>query len=221
MVIRRCAAILAAVAATAAMLSGCTSDAEPDTTDPGRTVQLGAPGEDGRELTSDEIDELGQPEYTDSDVTFVQGMIMHHEQALLMTSLVEERTAHDDLPKLALRLDVSQHDEIAQLTAWLEARGERVPLSVTQQHHDHDQDPMPGMLTYEQLTELAESSGAEFDRLFLEYMILHHEGAIEMVDELLSGDGAQESEVFQLASHIDGDQRVEISRMTRLLAELP
>jgi uncharacterized protein (DUF305 family) len=221
MVIRRWAATLAAAVAAASILSGCTSDAEPVETDAGRTVQLGAPGEDGRELTQDEIAELGQPEYTDSDVAFVQGMIMHHEQALLMTSLVEERTARDDLPKLALRLDVSQHDEIAQLTAWLEARGEQVPLSVTQQHHDHDQDPMPGMLTYEQLTGLAESSGAEFDRLFLEYMIFHHEGAIEMVDELLSGDGAQESEVFQLASHIDGDQRVEISRMTRLLDELP
>jgi len=219
MVIRRRAAILVAAAAAAAMLSGCTSDAEPVATDSGRTVQLGAPGEDGRELTQDEIAELGQPEYTDSDVAFVQGMIMHHEQALLMTSLVEERTARDDLPKLAQRLDVSQHDEIAQLTAWLEARGEQVPLSVAQQHHDHDR--MPGMLTYEQLTELAESSGAEFDRLFLEYMIFHHEGAIEMVDELLGGDGGQESEVFQLASHIDGDQRVEISRMTRLLAELP
>jgi uncharacterized protein (DUF305 family) len=149
MVNRRCAAILAAAAATAALLSACTSDAEPVTTDPGRTVQLGAPGEDGRELTSGEIAELGQPEYTDSDVAFVQGMIAHHEQALLMTSLVEERTARDDLPKLAERLDVSQHDEIAQLTAWLEARGEQVPLSVTQRHHDHDRDPMPGMLTYE------------------------------------------------------------------------
>ena len=219
MVIRRCAAILAAAAAATAMLSGCTSDADQVATDPGRTVQLGGPGEDGRELTQDEIAGLGQPEYTDSDVAFVQGMIMHHEQALLMTSLVDERTARDDLPRLALRLDVSQHDEIAQLTAWLEARGEQVPLSGAQHHHGHDQ--MPGILTDQQLTELAASSGAQFDRLFLEYMIFHHEGAIEMVDALLSGDGGQESELFQLASHIDGDQRVEISRMTRLLAELP
>lgn len=219
MVIRRRAGILAAVAAaaTAALLSGCTPDADPAESDAGRTVQLGAPGEEGRELSSDEIAELDQPGYTDADVAFVHGMIMHHEQALVMTSLVEDRTTRDDLPKLAERLDVSQNDEIAQMTQWLEARDE--PVSSSGAHHDHGQ--MPGILTDEQLAELTASSGAAFDRLFLEYMIYHHEGAIAMVDELLSGDGGQESELFQLASHIDGDQRVEISRMKRLLAELP
>lgn len=219
MVIRRSAVILAAATAAAAvgLLGGCTADVEPEA-DTGRTVQLGAPGEEGRELTADEIGELGQPGYTEEDVAFVHGMIMHHEQALVMTSMVEDRTARDDLPKLAERLDVSQHDEIAQMTQWLEARDEQLP-SAGMGHHDHGQ--MPGLLTEEQLARLEASTGPEFDRLFLEFMIFHHEGAIAMVDELLSGDGGQESELFQLASHIDGDQRVEISRMTRLLAELP
>lgn len=216
MLIRRGAAIVAALAATAAILSGCTPGSEPEASDPGRTVQLGAPGEDGRELSPEEIAELGQPVHTESDVAFVQGMIMHHEQALAMTALVEERTARDDVPRLAQRIEVSQVDEIAQLTAWLEARGEQA--SPGPHHHGHE---MPGLLTEAQLEGLAASTGAEFDRLFLEYMVFHHEGAIQMVDALLSGDGGQESELFQLASHIDGDQRVEISRMTRLLAELP
>lgn len=218
MLIRRSAAVLAAAtaAATVAMLCGCTPDAEPDA-DAGRTVQLGAPGEQGRELTSDEIGELGQPGYTDDDVAFVHGMIMHHEQALVMTAMVEQRTASEDLPKLAERLEVSQHDEIAQMTQWLEARGEAASSGM--HHHDHGQ--MPGILTEAQLAQLAAASGAEFDRLFLEFMIYHHEGAIAMVDTLLSGDGGQESELFQIASHIDGDQRVEISRMTRMLAEMP
>jgi uncharacterized protein (DUF305 family) len=210
----RSIAILAVVAA----LAGCTSEADDDpaSAEPGRTVQLGAPGETGRELTPDEIAELTYPAYSDADVAFVQGMIAHHEQALQMTGLVEERTASEDIPRLALRLEVSQQDELGQLTQWLEARGERVPLPGGR----HDHGGLPGMLTNEQLSELAAAGGNEFDRLFLEYMILHHEGAIVMVDMLLTGEGGQEPGLNQLANHIDADQRVEIARMKRLLAEM-
>lgn len=215
MTYRLCLSILAVVAA----VTGCTAgpDEGAESIEPGRTVQLGEPGETGRELTPDEIAELRYPEHTDADVEFVHGMIAHHEQALQMTGLVEERSASDEIPRLAQRLEVSQQDELAQLTQWLEARDEQVPLAGAR----HDHGVMPGMLTDEQLTELATASGAEFDRLFLEYMIFHHEGAVVMVDVLLTGEGGQEPELNQLANHIDADQRVEISRMKRLLADTP
>lgn len=205
---------------TVVALAGCTSGAEEaaDAPTPGRVVQLGPPGESGRELSEEEIAKLGQPEHTYADVWFVQAMIPHHEQALVMTSLVADRTAREDLPRMAERIEISQQDEIAQLTHWLEARGEAVPLPG---QRDHVHASMPGMLTDDELAELAAAEGPEFDRLFLEYMIRHHEGAVLMVEELLSGEGGQEPEVFQLARHIDADQRVEIARMRRLLAELP
>lgn len=207
-----------AIFAVVAALTGCTSegDEDPEGTEPGRTVQLGAPGEAGRELTPDEIAELTYPEHTDADVEFVHGMIAHHEQALQMTGLVEERTASDDISRLALRMEVSQQDELALLNQWLEARDESVPLAGAR--HDHGQ--MPGMLTDEQLAELAAASDREFDRLFLEYMIFHHEGAVVMVNMLLTGEGGQDPELNQMANHIDADQRVEIARMKRLLAEM-
>jgi uncharacterized protein (DUF305 family) len=119
---------------------------------------------------------------------------------------------------VARRIELSQHDEIAQLTHWLEERGEEVPLPGSG-HGGHQS--MPGMLTDAELAELAAATGGEFDRLFLEYMIRHHEGAVVMVEELLGGSGGQEPEVFQLARHIDADQRIEIARMKRMLTELP
>jgi uncharacterized protein (DUF305 family) len=208
------------VALTAAVLVSCTSEPEEaaEPADSGRVVQLGPPGEPGRELTDQEIAELEQPGHTFADVWFVQSMIPHHEQALIMTELVEERTSREDVTLLARRIELSQHDEIAQLTHWLEERGEEVPLPGSG-HGGHQS--MPGMLTDTELAELAAATGGEFDRLFLEYMIRHHEGAVVMVEELLGGSGGQEPEVFQLARHIDADQQVEIARMKRMLAELP
>jgi uncharacterized protein (DUF305 family) len=118
-------------------------------------------------------------------------------------------------------MDVSQRDEIAQLEAWLVERGEAVPGD----HDDHDANGatalMPGMLTAEQLAHLEVATGADFDALFLQYMIAHHEGAVMMVEQLLTeGFGGQEPQVFQLAQHIEADQQVEIARMKSVLAEL-
>jgi uncharacterized protein (DUF305 family) len=203
-----------AVIATAALVAGgCTSEPE-QPTDPGRVVQLGAPGETGRELTPEEIAELAESvDVTDADIAFVQGMIPHHEQALAMTDLVTDRTTNEDVSKLAERIEVSQHDEIAQMEQWL--RDRRV---VDSGHEDHEL--MPGMLTEIQFGELEAASGEEFDRLFLEYMIHHHQGAITMVEELLDAGNAQDPQLFQIARHIDGDQRIEIGRMARMLAAL-
>ena len=170
-------------------------------------------------LTSDEVDELEAPGHTAADVAFVHGMIAHHEQALAMTALVPDRAAREDLPLFAERIDVSQHDEIAQMEAWLTERGEEVVLE-DGAHLAHGE-LMPGMLTAEELAQLEEASGRRFDRLFLQYMIRHHEGAVVMVEDLLNeGAGGQEPAIFQLAQHIASDQQIEISRMKQLLTEI-
>ncbi|SDU71182.1 DUF305 domain-containing protein [Jiangella alkaliphila] len=209
---------LIAVLAVGAV-AGCTSDDEADRPP---VVQLGPPGETGTPLTDDELTGLDQPQYTDADVAFVQGMIQHHAQALVMTDLVVERAGSDDLPLMAERMDVSQRDEIALLEEWLETRGEDVP-DASGEHHEHGEDGqvMPGMLTDDDLARLAAATGRDFDELFLLYMIRHHEGALVMVGELLTaGEGGQESALFQLAQHIDSDQGIEIARMKSLLAEI-
>lgn len=145
--------------------------------------------------------------YTEADVRFVQGMIPHHAQALVMTELVAVRTGSAAMRRMARRIEVSQKDEIAIMERWLERRAEPVPGA-----HLHGS-PMPGMLTEEELARLAATSGEEFDRLFLELMIRHHEGALVMVADLFDSGGGQEAEIFQLASHVDADQRAEIARM--------
>lgn len=209
----------AAVIVTALTFAACSSTDADETQGTAPVVQIGAPGETNRQLAADEVTELETPGYTDVDVAFVQGMIHHHQQALTMTALVDERAGRSDLPLLAERMDVSQRDEIAQLETWLTARGEDVP----DEHGEHGDtaELMPGMLTADQLAQLEGASGTDFDALFLQYMIGHHEGAVMMVEQLLTeGLGGQEPQVFQLAQHVESDQQVEIARMKSLLAEL-
>jgi uncharacterized protein (DUF305 family) len=200
-------------------LAGCTSEAEPDEA-AAPVVQLGAPGESGTTLSPEEAEAVEEPAYTDADVAFVQGMIPHHQQALEMTALVGDRAEDPGLTAMAERIEVTQVAEIEQLEGWLTARGE----SVSGMHagHSDGEHGMPGMLTPQEMARLERASGPRFDRLFLLGMIRHHEGAVVMVESLLTeGEGGQESEVFQLASHIGTDQQVEIAAMKRKLAELP
>jgi uncharacterized protein (DUF305 family) len=208
---------LVAVISCMLVISGCSSPPPEAAADEAPVVQLGAPGEGNRELTPQEVSELAVPSFTAADVAFVQRMILHHEQALEMTALVPSRTERGDLPLLAERLEVGQHDEIAQMERWLEERGE---LATAQ--YDHGEGSlMPGMPTPREMSRLSAAQGAEFDELFLRLMIRHHEGAILMVEQLLTaGEGGQEPQIFQLARHVDADQRVEISRMKRVVAEL-
>lgn len=153
---------------------------------------------------------------TRADVRFIHAMIAHHAQALEMTELVTDRAASEDIRRLALRIEISQEDEIARMRRWLEARGEADAAG-----HAHGPG-MPGMLTEDEMARLAGATGAEFDRLFLELMIRHHEGALAMLRELHSVEGAgQEPELFQLISHIDADQRAEIARMRGILGTTP
>ncbi|MGI8618859.1 MAG: DUF305 domain-containing protein [Gemmatimonadaceae bacterium] len=153
----------------------------------------------------------------DPDTRFMHHMMMHHAQALAMTSLVPARNASQGLNLLAERIDVSQKDEIALMRRWLERRGK--PLPPPGEHAMPMM--MPGMLTESELGRLRAATGGEFERLFLEFMIRHHEGALVMVAELLGSQGAaQDSELFALVSDIDADQRAEINRMRSMLSAM-
>jgi uncharacterized protein (DUF305 family) len=181
-------------------------------------VQPGAPGQAARAISAAAAVDLSHVQHTAADVRFMQGMIGHHAQALEMTALLPSRTANESMRKLALRIEASQADEIKMMQNWLKTRG--LPLPDEHAHHMQGAMLMPGMLTAAEMERLAASKGAEFDRLFLESMIRHHEGALIMVKELFSTPGAgQESEIFAFASDVDADQRMEIDRMGAMLKE--
>ena len=182
-------------------------------------MQPGAPGEATRVITPTQAVDVVRIRPTATDVRFMQGMIGHHAQALEMTALLPSRTTREDMRLLARRIELSQADEIAMMQRWLKARGETVPD--LHAHQAHGSVLMPGMLTPEEMRRLEAATGAEFDRLFLEFMIRHHDGALIMVRELFSTEGAgQEPEMFAFASDVDADQRIEIDRMSAMLLEI-
>jgi uncharacterized protein (DUF305 family) len=182
-------------------------------------VQPGAPGEPSRVIAVDQATDLSEVQYIGADIKFMQGMIGHHGQAIEMAGLVPSRTSSQGLKKLALRIDVSQVDEITMMQRWLEVRGQQVPGPGV--HTMPGATLMPGMLTAEEMTRLAAAKGAEFDRLFLEGMITHHVGALVMVEQLFLTPGAgQDVTIFSFASDVDADQRMEIERMGAMLKEL-
>ncbi len=165
--------------------------------------------------------EEARSRYVQAEVDFMIGMISHHAQALVMSAHAEPNGAGPAVRVLAARIINAQKDEIALMQSWLDARGEPVPVVHAGGHmpgagHAH----MPGMLTQDQLDELEMARGAEFDRLFLTYMIQHHEGAVTMVRDLFRHDGAgRDEEAFKLASAIHVDQITEIERMKLMLRQ--
>lgn len=182
-----------------------------------RVIQPGAPGQSARTLSNGELSSLAPPRFTIADTLFMQRMILHHGQALEMTALVKGRNASPDLPPLAARIEVSQRDEIAQMRGWLAERGEPAPGSPGS-HAEHGD--MPGMATPAELSRLGQARGAAFDRLFLELMIRHHQGAVTMVRELYAAGGGLESASDRFAREVNADQNIEINRMRALLAKL-
>lgn len=169
--------------------------------------------------------------FTPADVRFMTGMIAHHAQALIMSGFAAENDASPAVQTLAARIINAQKDEIAAMQKWLRDRGQPVPeihiegttlvIHGVDEHALHDHHDMPGMLTQEQLDELAAARGAVFDRLFLIYMIQHHQGAVIMVHDLFNSEGAgMDEEAFRLASDIQVDQTTEIARMEQMLASL-
>ena len=163
--------------------------------------------------------------FSPADVHFMTGMIGHHAQALVMAALAPTHGASSELRTLAARIINAQKDEIAWMQQWLSDRGQLVPeveiegTTLTVHGAEHATH-MPGMLTAEQMQELDEGNGMDFDRLFLTYMIQHHQGAVTMVHELFATDGAAQDEAaFKLASDIQVDQLTEIARMKLMLDE--
>jgi uncharacterized protein (DUF305 family) len=170
-------------------------------------------------------DLVRQP-YSDGDINFMAGMIPHHAQAVLIAGWATSHGARADLVVLCERMVIAQRDEIATMRTWLRDRGQAVPDANATHHRmkmngvEHDM-LMPGMLSPEELAELDKARGTEWDRLFLTFMIRHHEGAIKMVDELFASYGAlQDDDVYKLASDMYADQTTEIERMGKLLAGL-
>jgi len=183
-------------------------------------VQPGAPGQPTRTLDAATATEIAKTQYSPADVQFMQDMIPHHHQAIEMSVLVAERTNNPDVIDAAGRIQSSQGDEIEFMQQWLAERGEDAP-DPTAHHHMHTGHTMAGMASPEQMAELATSSGTDFDRLFLELMIRHHDGAVKMVKELLEQPGAAYDPVlFEFTSDITNDQAAEIERMNGLLIAL-
>jgi len=199
---------------------------QPDSAKP-VVVQPGPPGAPSKTLPSSTRATL--PSRSPADVGFMQGMIMHHEQAVEMTALISSHTQNKDLRTLGARISSSQSDEIKFMKRWLAARGESVPNSMPNTPNMdmpgmpgmnmHQPMPlMPGMLTPEQMEALRQAKGAEFDRLFLVGMIQHHNGALSMVKDLFDTAGAgQDAELFNFATDADNSQRAEIKIMQTML----
>ncbi len=157
----------------------------------------------------------------------MQGMIMHHAQAVEMTALIESRTENKDIRLLGARISQSQSDEINFMKRWLENRGELISMPMSGAHShggpsSEHQTAMPGMLRPQQMKGLRKANGADFDRLFLSGMIQHHIGALVMVKDLFDSAGAgQDAELFNFASDVDSGQRAEIKIMETMLVKIP
>jgi len=183
---------------------------------PAPIVQPGAPGQSSK-ILSPETAVIPVRTPAVADISFMQGMIMHHSQAVEMTDLLRTRTRNKDLLALGKRISISQTDEMKYMKQWLEDRGQ--PAMAPMDHMHMDSMPlMPGMLTPQQMKALGHATGPEFDHLFLTGMIQHHTGALVMVQDLFDTPGAgQDAVLFDFATDVDNTQRAEIKIMQNML----
>ena len=188
----------------------------------GAIIQPGAPGQPGNTLAPGSVT-VAMPEPFGPDVEFMQGMIMHHSQAVEMVALLRTRGKSAELKALGEKITLSQSDEIRYMKDWLESRGQPTTMKMDHSHMTPAQMKnmnmlMPGMLTPKQMDELAKARGARFDHLFLTGMIQHHGGALTMVEDLFHTPGAgQDPVLFDFATDIDNTQRAEIKIMQAML----
>jgi uncharacterized protein (DUF305 family) len=182
-------------------------------------VQPGAPGKPSKRLPSSTTAKL--PPRSQAEVEFMQGMIMHHSQAVEMTALISSHTENKDLRLLGARISSSQSDEIKFMKRWLAARGESISMPMAGMQNmgsGHAMPLMPGMLTPEQMDALRKAKGEDFDHLFMAGMIQHHNGALTMVKDLFDTAGAgQDADLFDFATDADNTQRTEIRIMQAML----
>jgi uncharacterized protein (DUF305 family) len=167
------------------------------------------------------------PAANPADVAFMSGMIPHHAQAVLIAGWAPSHGARQDVRALCERIVVGQGDEIRLMQYWLRQHGQEVPaansMRMKMKMNGVEMDMlMPGMLTDEQLATLDKARGSDFDRLFLQAMIAHHNGALSMVNELLGANGsANDDVVYRFSSDVYADQTTEMERMTKMLATVP
>jgi uncharacterized protein (DUF305 family) len=208
---------IAGVSALAVLVTAACASSRPTSQTTTSATAAVSPAQQARNDSS-------HPAYTPADVHFIAGMIGHHAQAIQMAGWCASHNASPSLRPLCERIVVGQNDEIAFAQRWLRERGEYVPPADPRGHIMQGSDMpmlMPGMLTPQQMTQLDAARGREFDRLFLQYMIMHHQGAITMVQQLLAAPGAaQDGPVFRFASDVNADQTTEINRMTLMLDNL-
>ncbi len=191
------------------------------------SAQAPAPKPAKRPMTPAEVAraDSGRPPYTRADVDFISGMIGHHAQAVVMAKWAPSHGASASVAGLCERIAVAQTDEIVFMQRWLRERHEVVPDADPRGHMMAGMSHpmlMPGMLTPEQMAQLDAARGPEFDRLFLTFMIQHHNGAVSMVDGLFGSYGAaQDDLIFKFASDVYADQTTEIDRMYKMLDAMP
>ncbi|KFK86397.1 hypothetical protein IX27_28080 [Streptomyces sp. JS01] len=211
----RSTALAAAAIAAALVLGACDADSGDGTSGKAKdagpgVVAPGRPGEPARTLSAEEArEETGQDTANSADFRYAQMMIEHHAQALVMTELAPERASQSSVKRLAERIAAGQKPEIGAMEGWLKRNGG----DKRKQHHDHS--GMPGMATEAQLKELRGAEGKAFDKLFLELMITHHQGAITMATEALT----EGNDIFveEMASDVVAQQTVEIDRMRGMM----
>jgi uncharacterized protein (DUF305 family) len=212
-----------------ALLAAC-SEAEPSSAPPQPTqtpvtsevpeLQPGAPG--AETTPRDPSTPIGADRAAEEDIAFMQMMLIHHRQALDMSALAQTRAGAEDVRLVAGRITAAQGPEILSMAAWLTERNVSIPEvgedPAQYDHAEHGHPGMAGMLTSTQMDDLADASGAEFDRLYLTGMIQHHRGAIEMASSVLALGSDQR--VNELATDISAEQSIEIGRLERILAGL-
>ena len=213
-------AILPAVLLAASALPSSPARAQQTPPAAPVVVQPGAPGKPSKTLPPSTKASL--PPLSQADVAFMQGMIMHHAQAVEMTALIPSHTDSKDLHSLGARISSSQSDEMSFMKRWLAARGQPISMAMPgMPDMDRSGRPMtlmPGMLTPDQMEALRKAKGDEFDRLFLTGMIQHHNGALTMVKDLFDTAGAgQDADLFNFATDADNTQRAEIHIMETML----
>jgi uncharacterized protein (DUF305 family) len=224
---------LVAGAAAGLLLTGLVGVAAGPQTPP--IFNPGAPGAPSRVISATEAVELGRSSFTDDDVAFMQHMIVHHAQAVEMVELLQTRGVHPTVRRLGQRIALGQEAEMALMRGWLSDRGQPLEMPGMGGGHagmDHsahaghamppsDRPVMAGMLSPTQMQTLAAANGPAFDRLFLEGMIRHHQGALDMVDALLAKpDAAEDTMLSDFTTSVVGDQSAEILRMQSLLSDL-
>ncbi len=211
---------LAAAVGVCACQSGADSAANPPASAAAgpAIVQPGAPGQASAVVPN--VPEFHDNNYIDADVKFMQGMIHHHNQALLMAAMIPTHTKTRQLAELGRKIQISQAGDIEAMREWLTARHQDLPMIMADGSAMMGQAgmaPMPGMLTPEQMKALDAARDARFDELFLTGMIQHHKGALTMVAELRAAGGGMEPNIGAFTNAVDNDQRMEIVRMYGLL----